>query len=191
MAHLWHGIPAGTNPPEDINVVIEIPSGSKCKYELEKISGTIYVDRIIASAVYYPGNYGFIPQTMAEDGDPLDALVLSQVSFHPGITVRVRPIGLMRMTDDGEPDDKVLCVPLNDPRFQEVHAIEDLPTSVIQEIEEFFRVYKNLEEQQIVIKGVDTREHALSLILAAIEAYRISYPSNDLMSTPALRTAVE
>ena len=191
MAHLWHGIPAGVNPPEDLNVVIEIPSGSKCKYELEKISGTICVDRIVASAVYYPGNYGFIPQTMAEDGDPLDALVLSQVSFHPGIMVRVRPIGLMRMTDDGEPDDKVLCVPLRDPKFREVFTTDDLPTNVIEEIEEFFRVYKNLEEQQIVLKGVDTREHALSLILAAIEAYRISYPSNDLTVPPAVRTAVK
>jgi len=175
MAHLWHGIPAGVSPPEDLNVVIEIPSGSKCKYELEKESGTICVDRIIASAVHYPGNYGFIPQTLAEDGDPLDALVLSQVSFHPGITVRVRPIGLMRMTDGGEPDDKVLCVPTHDPRFREIHSIEDLPTIVIQEIEEFFRVYKNLEEKEVIIQGTDTQEHALSLIQVAVEAYRISY----------------
>jgi len=180
MAHLWHGIPAGINPPEDLNVVIEIPSGSKCKYELETTSGTIYVDRIIASAVYYPGNYGFIPQTMAEDGDPVDALVLSQVSFHPGITVRVRPIGLMRMTDDGEPDDKILCVPLRDPRFREVRNVGDLPASTIEEIQEFFRVYKNLEEQEVVIKGVDSREQALSLILAAIQAYECTYPSHDL-----------
>jgi len=191
MAHLWHGIPAGTNPPENLNVVIEIPSGSKCKYELERNSGTIYVDRIIASAVYYPGNYGFIPQTMAEDGDPLDALVLSQVSFHPGITVRVRPIGLMRMTDDGQPDDKVLCVPLRDPRFGEVYTTEDLPRSVIQEIEEFFRVYKHLEEQEIVLKGVDTREHALSLILEAMEAYGSRYRSKDLAAATSVATGVE
>jgi inorganic pyrophosphatase len=177
MAHLWHGIPAGPNPPEDLNVVIEIPSGSKCKYELDKNCGTICVDRIIASAVYYPGNYGFIPRTMAQDGDPLDALVLSQVSFHPGITVRVRPIGLMRMTDDGDPDDKVLCVPLHDPRFREVCAVEDLPTSVVQEIQEFFRVYKNLEEKEVIIKGVDTHDHALSLIMAAIAAYAEAFGS--------------
>lgn len=171
MTHLWHGIPAGVNPPEDLNVVIEIPSGSKCKYELDKVCGTIFVDRIIASAVYYPGNYGFVPRTVAQDGDPLDALVLSQVSFHPGITVRVRPIGLMRMTDGGDPDDKVLCVPLHDPRFREVHRLADLPTSVVQEIQEFFRVYKNLEEKEVIIKGVDTRDSALSLIVAAIDAY--------------------
>lgn len=191
MAHLWHGIPAGTDPPEDLNVVIEIPSGSKCKYELERTSGTIYVDRIIASAVYYPGNYGFIPRTMAQDGDPVDALVLSQVSFHPGITVRVRPIGLMRMTDDGEPDDKVLCVPLRDPRFRQVHTTEDLPTGVIQEIQEFFRVYKDLEEEEVVIKGVDTREQALSLILAAMQAYERSYPSNDSEAATVARPAAE
>jgi inorganic pyrophosphatase len=175
MAHLWHGIPAGAQPPQDLNVVIEIPSGSKCKYELDKMSGTISVDRIIASAVYYPGNYGFIPRTMAEDGDPLDALVLSQVSFHPGIMVRVRPIGLMGMTDDGEPDDKILCVPLGDPRFREVRAVEDLPAGVIQEIQEFFRVYKNLEEKEVVIKGVDTRDRALSVIVTAMEAYRDAF----------------
>lgn len=175
MAHLWHGIPAGAHPPQDLNVVIEIPSGSKCKYELDKMSGTISVDRIIASAVYYPGNYGFIPQTMAEDGDPLDALVLSQVSFHPGVMVRVRPIGLMGMTDDGEPDDKILCVPLGDPRFREARAVEDLPTGIIQEIQEFFRVYKNLEEKEVVIKGVETRDRAFSLIVAAMEAYRDAF----------------
>ena len=172
MAHLWHGIPAGIDPPVDLNVVIEIPSGSKCKYELEKISGIISVDRIIASAVYYPGNYGFIPQTMAEDGDPLDALVLSQVSFHPGVIVRVRPIGLMQMTDDGEPDDKILCVPRHDPQFREVQALEDLPRSVIEEVQEFFRVYKNLEEKEVIIKGEDDRDHALSLIQEAMRAYR-------------------
>jgi inorganic pyrophosphatase len=179
MAHLWHGIPAGIDPPEDVNVIIEIPSGSKCKYELDKISGSIRVDRIIASAVYYPGNYGFIPQTVAEDQDPLDALVLSQVSFHPGVTVGVRPIGLMRMTDDGEPDDKVLCVPIRDPRFEDVYAIEDLAASVVQEIQEFFRVYKNLEEKEVVLKGVDSREEALSLIRRAMEAYRQLYRSRD------------
>ena len=177
MAHLWHGIPAGAAPPEDLNVVIEIPSGSKCKYELEKISGTIFVDRIIASAVYYPGNYGFIPQTMAEDTDPLDALVLSQVSFHPGITVRARPIGLMLMTDEGTPDDKVLCVPLQDPQFRDVHTIEDLPRSVVEEVEEFFRVYKNLEEKEVIILGADSQESALSTIQEGISSYRRAFGS--------------
>jgi inorganic pyrophosphatase len=175
MAHLWHEIPAGAHPPHDLNVVIEIPSGSKCKYELDKNCGTIRVDRIIASAVYYPGNYGFIPQTLAEDGDPLDALVLSQVSFHPGVMVSVRPIGLMGMTDDGYPDDKVICVPHKDPRFREVRATEDLPSGVMQEIQEFFRVYKNLEEPEVVIKGVSTLDHAISLIVAAIQAYREAF----------------
>jgi inorganic pyrophosphatase len=171
MAHLWHGVPAGVDPPRDLNVIVEIPSGSKCKYELDKDSGIIRVDRIIASAVYYPGNYGFIPQTLAEDGDPLDALVLSQVSFHPGVIVRVRPIGIMGMTDDGYPDDKVICVPSSDPRFREVYATEDLPSGVIQEIQEFFRVYKHLEEQEVIIGDVNTLDHALSLIHSAITAY--------------------
>ena len=175
MSHLWHGISTGVNPPDDINVVIEIPSGSKCKYELDKIAGIIRVDRIIASAVYYPGNYGFIPQTLAEDGDPLDALVLSQISFHPGVVVRSRPIGVMRMTDAGEPDDKILCVPLRDPHYLQITTADDLPTNMLQEIEEFFRVYKNLEEKKVVIGGFESRELAVQLITDSIAGYKKKY----------------
>ncbi len=172
MGHLWHGISTGIQPPQDINVVVEIPSGSKCKYELDKVAGIIRVDRIIASAVYYPGNYGFIPQTYAEDGDPLDALVLSQISFYPGVVVRSRPIGVMRMTDNGEPDDKILCVPLHDPHFAQIKNITDLPTTMLEEIQEFFRVYKNLEEKKVTIEGVEPLEPAIRLIEDSITMYK-------------------
>lgn len=175
MAHLWHGIATGADPPTDINVVIEIPSGSKCKYELDKIAGIIRVDRIIASAVYYPGNYGFIPQTYAEDNDPLDALVLSQISFHPGIVVRSRPIGVMRMTDSGEPDDKILCVPLHDPLYKEIQSAKDLPSNMVSQIMEFFRVYKNLEEKKVSIEGVEPLETAIEIINQAIKGYKVKY----------------
>lgn len=176
MAHFWHGIRSGVNPPNDINVLIEIPSGSKCKYELDKIAGIIKVDRIIASAVYYPGNYGFIPQTLAEDGDPIDALVLSQISFHPGVVVRSRPIGVMRMTDSGEPDDKILCVPLRDPHYETIRTADDLPRNMLQEIEEFFRVYKNLEEKKkVVIQGFESLELANKLIDESIVEYKNRY----------------
>lgn len=175
MSHLWHGIPTGPNPPSDINVLIEIPSGSKCKYELDKVAGIIRVDRIIASAVYYPGNYGFIPQTLAEDNDPLDALVFSQISFHPGVVVRCRPIGVMKMTDNGEPDDKIITVPMRDPHFQRVKTIDDLYPSVLEEISEFFKVYKNLEEKQVVIKGFDSLDEALKIIENSIVGYRERY----------------
>jgi inorganic pyrophosphatase len=175
MAHLWHEISTGANPPRDINVIIEIPSGSKCKYELDKTAGIIRVDRIIASAVYYPGNYGFIPQTLAEDNDPLDALVLSQISFHPGILVRSRPIGVMRMTDSGEPDDKILCVPLRDPLYQEITSAKELPKNMLNEIMEFFRVYKNLEEKKVVILGVEPLEEAVGIINSAIKGYKDRY----------------
>ncbi|OGB66914.1 MAG: hypothetical protein A2Y94_02420 [Caldithrix sp. RBG_13_44_9] len=175
MSHLWHGISNGADPPKDINVVIEIPSGSKCKYELDKVAGIIRVDRIIASAVYYPGNYGFIPQTFAEDNDPLDALVLSQISFHPGVVVRSRPIGVMRMTDNGEPDDKILCVPARDPHYQEILTARDLATNMLNEIMEFFRVYKNLEEKKVVIQGVESLEVAIDLINQAIKEYKVKY----------------
>ncbi|MFZ0389522.1 MAG: inorganic diphosphatase [Calditrichia bacterium] len=175
MAHLWHGIVTGARPPQDVNVVIEIPSGSKCKYELDKISGIIRVDRIIASAAYYPGNYGFIPQTLAEDNDPIDALVVSQISFHPGVIVRSRPIGVMRMTDAGEPDDKILCVPLRDPYYQQIKSAADLPPNMLDEIQEFFRVYKNLEEKQVIIKGVEQLDTAVGLIQNAIDSYKVKY----------------
>ena len=172
MAHLWHGISAGADPPEDINILIEIPSGSKCKYELDKVAGIIRVDRIISSAVYYPGNYGFIPQTLAEDGDPLDALVISQISFHPGVIVRSRPIGVMRMTDEGEPDDKILTVPRRDPHFEQINNAADLPGNQLLEIEEFFRVYKNLEEKEVVIGGVEGLDVAIDITRKAIQDYR-------------------
>jgi inorganic pyrophosphatase len=175
MSHLWHGIATGAHPPQDINVVIEIPGGSKCKYELDKVAGIIRVDRIIAGAVYYPGNYGFIPQTYAEDNDPLDALVLSQISFHPGIIVRSRPIGVMRMTDAGEPDDKILCVPRRDPHYQEIKTAKELPSNMLNEIQEFFRVYKNLEEKKVVIKGVEPLDVAIHLINNSIKEYRRKY----------------
>lgn len=175
MSHLWHGIATGANPPKDINVVIEIPAGSKCKYELDKIAGIIRVDRIIASAVYYPGNYGFIPQTLAEDDDPIDALVLSQISFHPGVVVRSRPIGVMRMTDSGEPDDKILCVPSRDPFYQQINSAQDLPPNMLAEIKEFFRVYKNLEEKEVIIRGVESLEIAVKLIENAIINYKEKY----------------
>ena len=175
MSHLWHGISTGVNPPEDINIVIEIPSGSKCKYELDKIAGIIKVDRIIASAVYDPGNYGFLPQTYADDNDPLDALVLSQISFHPGVVVRSRPIGVMRMTDAGEPDDKILCVPLHDPLYYEMKSASDLPKNMLNQILEFFRVYKNLEEKQVVIQGVEPLEVAIEIIQKSIKYYRSEY----------------
>ncbi len=175
MAHLWHGISTGANPPEDINVIIEIPSGSKCKYELDKISGIIRVDRIIASAVYYPGNYGFIPQTLAEDGDPLDALVLSQISFHPGVIVRSRPVGVMRMTDSGEPDDKILCVPLRDPHYSQIKTDKDLPRNLLDEIEEFFRVYKNLEEKKVITEGFEPMDLAVQIINQSIIDYKKKY----------------
>ncbi len=175
MAHLWHGIPTGANPPEDINVVIEIPSGSKCKYELDKIAGIIRVDRIIASAVYYPGNYGFIPQTFADDNDPLDALVLSQIDFHPAVVVRSRPIGVMRMLDNDEPDDKILCVPIRDPHYLQIKTVDDLPSHMLDEIQEFFRVYKNLEEKQVVIQGVESLEPAIEIIRKSIANYKEKY----------------
>ena len=120
MAQFWHGITTGINPQKDAAVLIKIPSGSKCKYESDKISGIIRVDRIIASTTYYPGNYGFIPQTLTKDGDALDVLVLSQIKFHPGVVVNSHPIGVKHVTYSEEPDDKILCVPFQNPHYLQI-----------------------------------------------------------------------
>ena len=141
-------IPAGRNPPKDINVLIEIPAGGlPVKYEMDKESGALYVDRFLHTAMYYPGNYGFIPHTLSEDGDPTDVLVISAVPVIPGAVVRCRPVGALIMTDQAGPDEKIVAVPTDDlhPFHIGVRAHSDLPEILRQQIEHFFQHYKDLE----------------------------------------------
>jgi len=143
-----HKIPAGRNPPTDVNVVVEIPQGGvPVKYELDKDSGAIFVDRFLHTAMFYPGNYGFIPQTLAEDGDPMDVLVVTQVPVVPGAVIRCRPIGVLLMTDEKGGDEKVIAVPTDDlyPFYNDVHTYEDLPGILRDQIAHFFQHYKDLE----------------------------------------------
>jgi inorganic pyrophosphatase len=144
-------IPAGRNPPKDVNVLIEIPAGGlPVKYEMDKASGALFVDRFLHTAMFYPGNYGFIPHTLSEDGDPIDVLVISAVPVIPGAVVRCRPVGVLVMQDQAGPDEKIVAVPTDDlhPFHAGVRSYKDLPQILLQQIEHFFQHYKDLEPQK-------------------------------------------
>jgi len=176
MSNLWHDIPAGPHPPEQVTAVIEIPSGSRNKYELDKVTGLLKLDRVLYSAVQYPGDYGFIPGTLAEDGDPLDVLVLINEPTFPGCLITVRPVGVLHMKDRGDPDEKILAVPSEDPYHQEYFDIADLPQHYLKEVEHFFRVYKDLEGKRVEMLGWDKSVAAMSTITDCIARYEAKYP---------------
>ncbi|MBW4089711.1 MAG: inorganic diphosphatase [Proteobacteria bacterium] len=166
-------IPIGQKPPHDINVVIEIPQGSAVKYEVDKTSGALFVDRFLFTATAYPAAYGFIPGTLAEDGDPLDALVLIPSQVVPGAVVRSRPIGMLRMEDEKGPDEKIICVPHDrvHPHYSAVETIEDLPPITRAAIEHFFERYKDLEvDKWVKVTGWEGRAAAEACITASIAA---------------------
>ena len=173
MVHPWHDIP--NNPDtvhEGFNAVIEIPRGSKVKYELDKPSGLLRVDRVLYSSVHYPANYGFIPRSYCDDKDPLDVLVLGYEPVHPLSIMIVRAIGVMHMADEGEPDDKVIAVPLNDPAFADVTDIEDIPKHTYREIKRFFEDYKVLEEKSVVVDEIRGAAEGLEAVKQGLAYYR-------------------
>lgn len=169
--NLWRDLSSGPNPPEIITAVVEIPSGSRNKYELDKESGLIRLDRVLYSAVHYPGDYGFIPRTLAEDGDPCDVLVLLNEPTFPGCQIDVRPIGVLRMLDRGEPDDKILAVPYHDPFYGEYFDIADIPQHYLREVEHFFGIYKDLEGKRMEVLGWAKSEVAAQSVLDAMRMY--------------------
>ena len=175
MIHYWHDLPPGPHPPEEITAIIEIPSGSRNKYELDKKTGIMKLDRVLYSAVHYPGDYGLIPRTLHEDGDPLDVLVLVKEQTFPGCLVDVRPLGVLRMRDRGEPDDKVLAVALRDPYYEETFDIADIPRHVLTEVQYFFSTYKDLEGKRVQIEGWGKSEEAMKVIAKSIAAYDAAY----------------
>src|ERR671915_2327238 len=144
-------------------VVIEIPKGSKNKYELDKDSGLLRLDRVLYSAVHYPADYGFIPRTLHEDGDPCDILVLVNEPTFPGCQIDARPIGVLMMLDRGEPDDKILAVPSKDPFYGEYFDIADIPQHFLKEVEHFFRIYKDLEGRRVQTVGWEKSERAMRI----------------------------
>ncbi|MDQ7038031.1 MAG: inorganic diphosphatase [Aquificota bacterium] len=168
-------LPPGKNPPEDIYVVVEIPQGSGIKYEVDKETGAVFVDRFLFTAMYYPFNYGFIPQTLADDGDPVDVLVISREPVVPGSVLRARPIGILEMRDEEGVDTKVLAVPHSkiDPSYEKVNTVEDLPEVIRERIKHFFEHYKELEPGKWVrvesFKGVQA---AIEEIKKGIENFR-------------------
>jgi inorganic pyrophosphatase len=175
VLHLWRDISPGRNPPEEITAVIEIPAGSRNKYELDKSTGMLKLDRVLYSSVHYPGDYGFIPQTLHEDGDPLDVLVMVKEQTFSGCMIDVRPIGVLRMLDRGEPDDKILGVPLHDPAHEEYFDIADIPQHTLKEIEYFFSTYKDLEGKRVQVVGWEKSHEAMRIVVESIRRYDAEY----------------
>ena len=172
MGNLWKDLDTGKNPPEEVYAVVECVKGERNKYEYEKDFSAIFLDRVLHSNVHYPGDYGFIPRTWYDDEDPLDVLVLVGDPTFSGCVISVRPVGLMKMNDSGEQDDKVIAVPADDPRFNHIKDIEDVPKQIQNEIDEFFKTYKNLEPGKTVqILGWEGKSAAIGAINRGMELY--------------------
>ena len=176
MLHPWHGVDKGVEAPNIVTALIEVPKGSNTKYELDKLSGLLKVDRILYSAVHYPANYGFIPRTYAGDGDPLDVLVLCQESILPLTLVRCYPIGMIRMVDGESADEKIIALPLRDPSMNCYRDISGLPRHQLDEFSHFFEVYKMLENKKTKVTEMCGREEAVNVIQNCIAAYNLKYP---------------
>ena len=172
---LWHDIETGPKIPSVINVIVEIPKGSQNKYEYDKKRGIIKLDRVLFSPFFYPGEYGIIPQTFAEDGDPMDALVLVSNHTYPGVLIESRPIGMLRMKDGGEMDNKILCVAKDDVRYDNLKDITDLDQHYLKEIGHFFEVYKQLEGKKVEVLGWKNAASAKKEILAGIKLYQKNF----------------
>jgi inorganic pyrophosphatase len=172
MVHAWHDVSPGKEVPRDFQAVIEIPLGSNVKYELDKQSGLLKVDRIIHSAAFYPANYGFIPQTYAEDDDPLDVLVLCQEAVQPLALIQARAIGLMTMIDSGASDDKIIAVATNDPEFNHYVEARDLPQHRLLVVKRFFSDYKQLEGKKVEVEDIRPAYAAVTVIERALARYQ-------------------
>jgi len=178
---LWHDIETGPKVPSIINVIVEIPKGSQNKYEYDKKNNIIKLDRVLFSPLYYPGDYGIIPQTYAEDGDPLDALVLVTNPTFPGVLIEARPVGLLRMKDSNKIDNKILCVAKDDPRYNGVRDISDLEKHHLKEIAHFFQVYKQLEGKKVEIVGWKNTENAKCVVKNSIKLYQKTFKKSFLI----------
>lgn len=170
--HPWHDIPTGRDVPRSVTAVIEIPANGRNKYELDKELGVFRLDRVLHSAVHYPGDYGFLPRTLGDDGDPLDVLVLMKIPVFTGCLVECRPVGLFHLVDHGEADEKVLAVPVADPYSDDQQELTDIPRHYLKEVEHFFRVYKDLEGKHTETRGFEGAEEARRAVLKGMENYR-------------------
>ena len=171
--HPWHDIYIDEKMIEDaVPVIIEVPTGAKNKYELDKESGLLKLDRVLYSAVHYPANYGFVPRSFCDDGDPLDALVLTQEPVNPLTLVEARAIGVMRMRDDKGIDDKIIAVCKGDPAFDEIKAHTDLPSHTLRQIKRFFQDYKILENKEVVVDEIMDKDEAVKVLRESLSLYR-------------------
>ena len=172
LTNPWHKVNIGPNAPEIVNGIIEIPKNTRAKYELDKESGLLLMDRVIFSSMYYPANYGFIPQTYCDDNDPLDILVLSQIQIVPMCIVSSKVIGVMHMLDEGERDDKIIAVAENDMSVNYINDISALPAHFFNELKNFFEDYKKLEHKTVEIEQIQGREVAMEVVKQSIVDYR-------------------
>ena len=170
--NIWHDIAADKIRPEDFYAVIEITKGSKNKYELDKATGLMVLDRILYTSTHYPANYGFIPRTYAEDKDPLDVLVLCSEQINQQTLVRCYPIGVISMIDSGATDDKIIAIPFNDPMYNTYKNIDELPTHIYEEMRHFFSVYKSLEGKETAVDEAKGRDEAIKIIEQSLENYK-------------------
>ena len=168
--NLLHDIPAGT--ADEMNVIIETPRYSKNKYEIDKETGIISLDRVMHTSQDYPFDYGFVPRTWFDDGDALDVVVLTTYPLVPGILVNCRPVGVMGMIDDGDRDDKVIAVPVNDPRFNEVHDLKDINKHWIKEMDHFFKTYKKIQDKEVEVLGFEGKDKAKEAFEKSIKMYQ-------------------
>ncbi len=171
MSNIWHDISPKRINAEDFICVVEISKGSKKKYELDKETGLIILDRILYTSTHYPANYGFIPRTYGDDGDPLDVLLLCTEPLEPLTLVRAYPIGVISMIDNGRNDEKIIAIPFNDPTYNKYTNIDQLPAHVFDEMRHFFSVYKNLENKTTAVNEVSDRNEAVKIIELAIDSY--------------------
>ena len=168
----WHNVSAGENLPNIVNGIIEIPKGTRAKYELDKESGLLRLDRVLYSSVYYPANYGFIPQTYCDDKDPLDILILTQIDVVPLCIVPAKIIGVMRMLDNGEADDKIIAVGAGDPSVNHINDISELPQHFISELRNFFEDDKKLENKSVVVEELFDRKTATEILQDSLKMYK-------------------
>ena len=169
--NIWHDISPKRISTEDFICVVEISKGSKKKYELDKKTGYIILDRILYTSTHYPANYGFIPRTYGDDNDPLDVLLICAESLEPMSLVRAYPIGVITMVDNGRADEKIIAIPFNDPNYNHYTDIDQLPKHIFEEMKHFFSVYKNLENKETAVNEVQGREEAVKIIRSAIDNY--------------------
>jgi inorganic pyrophosphatase len=175
----WHDVSPGDQTPEYVNAIIEIPKGSKAKYELDKASGLLKLDRVLFSAVHYPANYGFIPQTFADDGDPLDILVICSVDVDPLCIIEARVIGVMHMLDDEEKDDKIVSVARHDMSVNHIDDLSGLPPHTLVELKRFFEDYKKLEHKHVVVEQFFGKKEATDIVRESLVQYQTQVKGSD------------